>query len=120
MASAPGMLLLQRLQKVRGAMHAFQAAVSVDTKRTPAGSQSYRERTQLGMSVRNKATNQRLSARAAHKNGEQAGGRPPAKPYQTPLHDPPSCHPTFLPPLSIHNRIPTDLQTTMNVTNWCN
>eukprot|EP00955_Chlamydomonas_euryale_P093986 364819-Chlamydomonas_euryale.AAC.7 len=66
-------------------------------------SQSYRKRTQSGMP-------------AALKNGEQAGpgGRQPAKPYQTPPHDPPSCHPRFLPPPLIRDHFPIDLQATMD------
>eukprot|EP00955_Chlamydomonas_euryale_P058988 357265-Chlamydomonas_euryale.AAC.4 len=40
-------------------------------------------------------------------------GRPPAKPHQTLLHDPPSCHPRSLPTPFIRNQSPVGLQTTM-------
>eukprot|EP00955_Chlamydomonas_euryale_P095539 364943-Chlamydomonas_euryale.AAC.13 len=75
--------------------------------------QGHRERTQLGMPVLNEASNQRKSAGPARKKRRAGRGRPPAKPFQTPPQDPPSCHPRFLPPPSARNQNPTDLQTTM-------
>eukprot|EP00955_Chlamydomonas_euryale_P072468 361405-Chlamydomonas_euryale.AAC.5 len=69
----------------------------------PRQSQNYRERTQLGVSVRNEASNRRKPAIAARKRRGAGKGRPPANPHQTPPHCsfhvppkisllPPACH----------------------------
>eukprot|EP00955_Chlamydomonas_euryale_P054036 355668-Chlamydomonas_euryale.AAC.6 len=64
------------------------------------------ERTYLGMACVKRSHQSKITCKGSTKKKRVAvRGRLPAKPHQTPPHDPPPCHPRFLPPPLIRNQI---------------